>query len=60
MKFPKPSEIKMMSERLQPRMPEVAPNPRNSGNSAMALSFKTSPQKSRPADLGKLVQPKRA
>jgi hypothetical protein len=36
-KFPKPSEIKMMSQKLQPRMPEVVPNPRNLGNSAMAL-----------------------
>ena len=59
LRFPKPSEIKSMQQKVMVGKPEVDYNERNNGKSALALSFKQSPVKQRKSDLSKLVQPKR-
>lgn len=49
----------MMERKTMAGKPIIDYNERNTGRSALALSFKLSPLKQRKSDLSKLVQPKR-
>jgi len=51
--------MKMMERKTMAGKPIIDYNERNTGRSALALSFKLSPLKKRKSDLSKLVQPKR-
>lgn len=48
-----------MAAHIRPKMPEVVSTARNSGVSAMDISFKSKPPSPGPADFSKLVQPKK-